>query len=444
MLSASDPGLRRVCVHAGTVTVDLALPAAVPVATLIPSIIDVLDDLAAFATASGRFRLSRPGLPALPPSTTLAQNDIRDGAVLLLTRGVADIPAPDQDDVTEAVSATLDTGAPSWDRHASRLAGAVAAGCLTGVGCLALVRNAPNNDIAGAVIAAAGACLALAAGALAYRAHRDPIEGLTLGIVAAAFAAVAGLLAVPGPPGFPHLLLAAMSAAVTSVLAIRVTGCGVVTLTALACFSVTAAAAALAGAFTNAPPHVIGSASALLSLGLLEAAPRLSIALSGLSPHSPTDLAAKVIRADNWLTSLLAAFAGSAATGAIVTALARGAPRPGGVTLSVLTCALLLLRAHSHIEVRRRPVFVLTGTATAGATLAALAASPGRGPWIAAATALMAAAALYLGFVAPSRSLSPVARRGVEVLECLTLTALAPLTCWICGVFGAVRGLDLL
>ena len=44
MLSASDPGLRRVSVHAGTAVVDVALPAAVPVATLIPSIVDILED----------------------------------------------------------------------------------------------------------------------------------------------------------------------------------------------------------------------------------------------------------------------------------------------------------------------------------------------------------------------------------------------------------------
>jgi type VII secretion integral membrane protein EccD len=433
-----------VCVHAGAVAVDLALPAAVPVATLIPSIVDVLDDLTAFATTpSGRYRLSRPGLPALRPSTTLAANDIRDGAVLLLTRSTADIAAPIRDDVAEDVSATLDTGAPSWNRHASRLTGAVAACCLTGIGCLALIRNTERDNTTGAVTAATVGCLALAAGALAQRAYRDPIAGLALSIIATAFAAVAGFLAVPGQPGCPHLLLAAMAAAVTSVLAIRVTGCGVVTLTALACFAATVASAALAGAFTKAPPHMIGSASALLSLGLLEASARLSIALAGLSPHPPPDLDARAIRADNWLTSLLAAFAASAATGAMVTALARGAPRAGGITLCVLTCALLLLRAHSHLEGNRRLVFVVSGIATAGTVLAAIAASPGGGSWSVAVTTLAAAAALCLGFVAPARSLSPVGRRAVEVLECLTLAALAPLTCWICGVFSAVRGLDL-
>jgi hypothetical protein len=48
-----------------------------------------------------------------------------------------------------------------------------------------------------------------------------------------------------------------------------------------------------------------------------------------------------------------------------------------------------------------------------------------------------------VGFVAPAIPLSPVVRRGVEVLECLALIATVPLTCWICGLYSAVRGLNL-
>jgi type VII secretion integral membrane protein EccD len=452
-LSASDPELRRVCVHAGPIVVDLALPALVPVATLIPSIIDILDGQNAnpFATTTpARYHLSSPGSPALTASTTLAQNNIRDGAVLVLTRSAAKIPTPRCDDVAEAVSATLDGNAPTWSRRAARVTGAVAAGCITGIGCLVLVRNTLSTRIISgfgtAVVAAMASVVALSAAALSHRACRDPLAGLTLGVVAAAFAAVAGLLAVPGPVDLPHVLLAAMTAAVTSVLAMRVTGCGEVTFTALSCFAVAVAAAALAGVIIGVPLHVVGSVSALLSLGMLEAAARLSIALSGLSPHLTGDLTAKSVRADNWLTSLLAAFAASAAAGAIVTALAgRGTARWGCVTLAALTGALLLLRAFSQIERRRTLVLIVSGIATAGTTFAVAASGlAARGPWIAAATALSAAAAIYLGFVAPTRLLSPVARRGVEVLECLTLAAMVPLNCWICGLYSAVRGLDLM
>lgn len=450
-MSVSDPGLRRVCVHAGTVAVDVALPAAVPIASLIPSIIDILDSRGTtpFArTAAVRYQLSRPGLPAFGASTTLAQNDIRDGTVLVLNQPV-DIPAPRWDDVAEAVSAALDTAAPRWSRPAIRVTGAVAAGCLTGAGCLALIRNAVSANAdsrTAAVTAVAGFC-ALVAAVLADRRYREPIAGLTLGVVAAGFAAVAGLLAVPGPPGFPQVLLAAMTAASTSVLAMRLTGCGVVTFTALACFAAVVAGAALAGTITGAPLHVISAVAALLSLGLLETAARLSIALAGVSPQwaPPPDLAAKAVRADNWLTSLLAGFAASAAVGAVITALAPGGTaRWGRITFAALIGALLLARAPSHPERSRTLMFVITGIVTAATVLVVVGtASSAPGPGIVAVTAVSAAAAIYLGFVAPGRQLSPVARRGVEVLECLILVALVPLTCWICGLFDSVRGLDL-
>jgi uncharacterized membrane protein len=61
---------------------------------------------------------------------------------------------------------------------------------------------------------------------------------------------------------------------------------------------------------------------------------------------------------------------------------------------------------------------------------------------IAAATATLAAVAVYLGFVAPAMSFSPVVRRSVELLELLALVAIVPLTCWICGLYDAVRGLN--
>jgi type VII secretion integral membrane protein EccD len=149
-LSASDPGLRRVSVHAGTAVVDVALPAAVPVATLIPSIIDILDDCGADKPGDQPatvYQLSRPGASALHASTTLAQNDIRDGAVLILSQSRRDLPAPRHDDVAEAVAATLDANARSWTGRANRLTGAASAGFFTGIGGLVLIRNTLSADV---------------------------------------------------------------------------------------------------------------------------------------------------------------------------------------------------------------------------------------------------------------------------------------------------------
>jgi ESX secretion system protein EccD len=240
-----------------------------------------------------------------------------------------------------------------------------------------------------------------------------------------------------------------MVATVMSVMAMRLSGCGVVTLTAVSCFTMIVAVAALAGVITLAPLHIIGSVSALVCLGLLGVAARVSILLAGLSPRLPPApeldsaecLAAKAIRADKWLTSLLAAFSCSAALGAIITVLA-GAPRFGCIAFATVTASLLLMYARS-MDRCRALMFVVGGFVTTGTTFAVTAAGmPDHGPWIAAMTAMLAAAAIYLGFVAPAMSASPVVRRSVELLQCLALLAMVPLTCWICGLYATVRGLN--
>ncbi len=442
-----DPGLRRVSVHAGANVVDLALPAGVPVAVLMPSIVDVVAGRSLDGSGglvARRYHLSRPGAAAL--TGTLAQNDIRDGQVLILTASATPPPAPRYEDVAEAVSATLDSTARPWShsrrRQAARLAGAIAASVLTMIGGLTLIRNAFATNVTGVTVgvAASAGLTALLCAAIAHRTYGDAPAWLALSVIATAFAALAGYLAVPGAPGLPNVVLGATAAVVTSVLAMLVSPCGAVTLTAIACVAAIIAAAALVGVLTEAPPRVIGSVSALTSTGLLGVAARISILLAALSPQLPPapDLDAKAIRADAWLASLLAAFASVAAAGAVVTVLA-GPPRPCRIAFGALTAAVLLLRARTG-DARSMLVFVCCGTAVVATTLAALAAHMPNGAWTAAMTATLAAAAIYLGFVASAISPPPVIRRGVEMLECLALVAMVPMTCWVCGLYSAVRG----
>ncbi|HZU46045.1 MAG TPA: type VII secretion integral membrane protein EccD, partial [Mycobacterium sp.] len=256
----------------------------------------------------------------------------------------------------------------------------------------------------------------------------------------------------PGGPAAPNVLLAAMAAAVISVLALRVTGCGAVTFTATACCMIVAAVTALVGIVTAAPLHVVALAPTVASLGLLALSARLSVALAGLSPQlstddapapSPDPLSAKAIRADACLTTLVAGWSVSAATGAAIEAYSTGIPRGGGVAFAAVTAAVLLLRTRAEVDLVRRLVLTVTGTATLTASFVAAAAAAPQLPWIAAATATLAAAPLCLGFITPAVTLSPVARRGIDLLEYLALAAIVPLAGWVCGLYGAVRGLSL-
>jgi type VII secretion integral membrane protein EccD len=450
-LSVSDPGLRRVSVHAGTVVVDLALPSGMPVATLIPPIVDTLE-AHGISGVMARYQLSVLGSAALDSSMTLAQSGIRDGDVLVLSEFRAPSPALRYDDLAEAVSGTL--GGQAWsasrNRLATRLTAAVAAGCLTGIGGLALVRNTLTaNAVRGlptAGIAALVALVAMLSAALAGRAYRDAMVGLTLSLVATTFAAIAGFLAVPGIPGLPSALLAAAAAAVTATLAMHISGCGTVTLTAVSCFAMVVGVAAFTGVVSGASLHVVSPLLALVSLGLLQVAARTAVFLAGLSPK-PTNqsavadcLVTKALRADAWLTSLLAAFSSSAAVGAIVT-VSVGTPRFGCTAFAAITGVLLLLRANP-IDKKGMLVGAISAVAVIGTTFGSVAlGAPAHGPWIAAATVLLVAGAVYVGFVTPEVSLAPFARKGIELLECVVLIAMVPLTCWLCGFYGAVRAL---
>lgn len=432
-MPASDH--RRVVVHAGGANVDLVLPATIAIADLMPSIVDILGGP---EPGAPRYRLSCPGAAPMPNSTTLAQYGIRDGAILVVSQQHPTPAAPRFDDVAEAVSAALNRA--SRPARPTRIAGALAALGLAAVGALALVRNAFSVNRYGpatAVTVAAAGCAALASAALAHRVHRDPIAGLTLGVIATVFAAVAGLLAVPGAPGAAHVLLGSMAAAATAALAMRVTGYGTVALTATCGAAVIIAIAALAAVLTSAPTHVVGSLTALVCLVLVETAPRMSIRLAGLTPETDeADVAARALLAERWLTSLRTTFASAAAIGAAVAALT--AHR--AIALAAVTAGVLLL--HARLDKRRHTLFAATGIASITTVFAITVTDVlHSGPWIVALTAALAAAAMHLGFGGPAISRPPVARRGASALGCLALTAMVPLTCWTCGAFGAVRGL---
>lgn len=457
-MAASDTGLCRVCVHWGTAVADLALPAGVPVAVLIPSLVDALA-VRHPGQEAARYQLSVPGASALDPSTTLAQNRVGDGAVLVLSRADVGSHPPRYVDVAQEVSATLEDAARSrgddGNRRFSRLSGAAAAVVLTAVGGLAVLRNtlstSHTRDIGvPAAVVGSAALVAVGFAAIAHRAYRDPVAGLTLSVIATVLAAVAGFVVVPGAPGVSNVLLAAAAAAVTCVLAVRLSGRGVVALTAAACFASVIAAAALVGAITGAPSHVIASAAAALSLGLLGAVPRVSIALAGLPPRwAASDVAdpepndswapAQAIRADRWLVSLRAGLATSGGAGAVITVLA-GGPRLSCLAFGTVVAAVLLLRSRS-CEGARMLGFAVSGIAAAATTFGVTTLRlQMQGPMLAAVTAL-AAAATYVGFAATASS--PVVLRCVEALEWLAWAALVPLACWIGGVYGAVRGMNL-
>lgn len=377
--------LRRVTLHADSGTADVTLPADMAIAELLPAVVDLLaapDGPPSDGQPVGPYRLSTPGQPAFDNHTTLAQNAIRDGTVLVLTRTGAEPPAPRSDDPYQQLSAAVRAATRPWTRRDARSTAALAA------------------------------------------------VGL---------AAAAGLVAVPAGPGGPNALLAAAAATAAAVLALQLGATGPVGVT-LCCLAVLAAAAAAAAVLGRCSPAMIGAVGAAVSVGLLHFSGRLSIILAGLvglAYETEPGVDRTAVRGHDVLTGLVVAFAVTATAGALSAA---GDPR--GVALAAVTGAALLLRARSHSDSCRVGALVLTGTVTVGgAALAATAAAPQLRCWLCAILVVLSCGALFLGH---RPTVSPLARRAVELLEYPVLAAVIPLAGWVGGCYDTVRGLNLL
>jgi type VII secretion integral membrane protein EccD len=447
---AAPAGMRRVSIHTESARVDLVLSATVAVELLTPAIVDALARCSDFdpGQIAVRYQLSTLGGAALEASKTLKELEIRDGTTLALTHSSLEFVAPTSDDAAEAVSAAISATERRWNRRAAQLVGALVASCWAGVSAAVLLRTAFDANGAhrtGCVgIAVTISLLALLAAVVACRVFSEYNAGLTLGLMATGFAALAGLLAVPGGPGAPNALFAAAAAAASAAI-VRVIACSAVLFAVLACFATTCLATAVVCVVAAEPLPVIGAGLAAISLAMMEASPPISAMLARLSPDSPSSSAdqlhAVAIRAHGWLTSLVATFSASAALGTL-SALLRISPP--GIVFAAVVGTVLMLRARTYQDIARAVPPIICGAVTLSAALVACAA---RYPLHALHIAVLATAldlvALYVGFVGVVATGSPFGRRSLELMEYLAFATVVPLAFWLCGLFGAVRSVNL-
>jgi type VII secretion integral membrane protein EccD len=448
--SGAPAGSRRLAIHTETARVDVVLSATVAVGCLIPAIVDALAGSGDFdaAQTAVRYQLTTPGGTALEASKTLTELRIRDGTTLNLTRPPTEVVPPVSDDTAEAVSAVVAAVEQRCSRGAAQLVGALVASCWTGISAVVLLRTALDANgahRAGCVgVAATISLLALLAAVVACRVFKEDRAGLTLGLLATGFAALAGLLAVPGGPGAPNALFAAAAAATCAAM-VRVTGCHAVLFDVLACFATTFSAAALVCVVVAKPLPVIGAGLAAISLALIEAAPPMSVMLARLSPETPsasTDaVRAAAFRAHGRLTSLIAAFSASAALGAVSAVFQMS---PVSIVFAAVIGSVMMLRARTHQDVVRAASLVICAAVTLSAAFIACAAGyPQCVLHIAVLATALGLLALYAGFVGSTATISPIGRRGLELVEFSAFATVVPLTCWLCGLFGAVRSMNL-
>lgn len=478
MTSIIEPALLRASVLGGRGQLDLALPADVPIAALVPELTALLAPGDA-AAEPGTWTLSPLGGPSYPPAQTLADAGARDGDLLLLARELPAQAAPVFDDVAEGVAVLSHDGRRAWSASAAGLIGralaTVAAGATT---CCVLVARTGDDRAAAAIFSA---LLAVAAIAGAGAAARRRLPGAPLAATSAyVLAAGAGALAPPPGAVAVTVVTAAAAAASSAILTHRLTGTGDsahaagITLALLLLF-----AGAIATLW-QAPPQHLAALLSITGLAVVAAAPRLAIAAAALplppvpsessgsrlpspgadqEPHehgdqrgdSPIDSIAQVeltglpvlLRRTRLAGDLLTGIVvgGAAVTGAAVATTALAGPFDWRTGLFAAAVTLsLAARGRTHRDFTQAAALIGVAALTA---LTVITAMTVRGSWPPLTGAALAAglgvAAVAAGSVLPRHEFSPVQRRAGEISDYALLVLIVPLALWIMGVYQLVR-----
>jgi type VII secretion integral membrane protein EccD len=462
MSSAAD--LCRLTVRAPAKTIDLAVPADVPIADLLPAVLGYGgDDLGESGIEHEGWVLQRLGGPPLDEDVTLESLDLHDGDTLYLRPRTDALPEVRLDDLVDGISTTMKDSKYGWSPQASRrlLRGLAVFVMIAVLAVLALPSGPAEQRV---VTAAAAGLLLLAGAAAASRAVGDAASAALLGVMAGPYLVLAGWLLpggrLSGPDGFEvvgaRLLAASAAEAGGAVLALALVAAYT---SVFAGATVLAFAGALAGVLMmvlGLPPEEAAAVIALLAVVFGAFVPALSFRLSGLrmpplpttpdqlqegiEPRSPKAVAARAVLADGWMTGLYGTL-GLACT-ACLTALAHQEDLAQLVLASALSL-LLILHSRGLGNVWQRLFVALPGVWGAATIVAVEVVRNGPTGRVIIAVGLMAVTAslMIAGWTVPGRRMVPYWGRGAELLQSLVAIGMLPLTLWVLGVYGELRAI---
>ncbi|MEW2570099.1 type VII secretion integral membrane protein EccD [Streptomyces sp. NPDC057621] len=466
MTDSAVAELCRLTVRAPSVSVDLAVPADVPVADLLPTLLRYVGEEAEEAGLDhAGWVLQQLGDAPLDEETTLAHAGLSDGAVLYLRPHTEALPEARLDDLVDGIADTAGRRLNTWHPEAARalLVGTTAA---TVVAALALVLwpGTPNTGFSRVAYAAVTGLLLLAGAGSASRAVGDRLSATALGLLVAPCLALAGWL-LPGGDLTgadarqvigARLLAAGAAGAGGAVLALAATAVGAPALFATAVVSVaTAIAGGLIGYTGLAVQASVALVATVVALAAGAVAPfafklagmRLPSLPSsaaqlqeGIEPYAGDEVAERTLLAGRWVTALFAA-TGVIASAALIV-LTQHPNLPETLTALGLTL-LLLLHCRGLVHISQRLTLAVPGVLGLLLLARAWAADhDGTGRAVVFAVLLGAAAALVIAaWTVPGRRVLPYWGRAAELAHTGFAVALLPLALWAAGLFGWLRGL---
>lgn len=442
-------GLVRVTVVSGRRRVDLVLPAAVPVAELVPELARSVGLLDA-ATVYGGYRLVTHDGRELAHDAGLTIQGVEDGGLLTVTPGVDDEPPRVYDDVVEAMTDVVERELKPWEPAAGRRTALGAAAMLLLVGAVSLLAQGDDQLLAAVGATAIGVVLAAAAIVLS-RVQQERQAAVVLGLVASVYGGVAGHLFADG---------AALEGMGAAYVGLGVLGVSLAVVIGLDDGRPLLAPAVLLGSLLSiggwvfdvtdlrAPEVLTGvlvfvviSGSVFPWLALSATGTRVDqIATVEDITNDPDDIdAARVVRDARTAHEILVGI--SASVGLLVVVISPLAVSLGlvGTILALLCCATVMLRTRQY----RTGLEVLVGLVSgiAGLLVVAVSVLLGYPEWAAATAVVLAAAGglILLGSLLPK---PPSVRRGRlgDLVETLALVALLPLLVVALGVVDLIGG----
>ncbi|MEU8510593.1 type VII secretion integral membrane protein EccD [Kitasatospora sp. NPDC048722] len=458
MSTSAVAGLCRLRFQAPEAVFELAVPADVPLADLLPAIIGHAGpDLAEAGLEHGGWVLQRLGEEPLDEERSVEALQLHDGDSLYLRRRHEALPPVHFDDLVDGVATGVrergDTWRPALTRRLALALGlaALAAGWIV----LALPGPVAPREAAAAGVAA----LLLLGAASASRAMADAGAGTALGAAAVPYLGLAALLLPTGPGGDDLLgarVLAASSAAAgAAVLSLAAVGAAAplfIGLVLVAALGVLAGALLLLGLAADQLVALVSVFAVLVGSFV----PSVAFRLSGLrlpmlprnaeelqeniDPVPATAVLPRALVADDYLMALYTAIGTVCAACLTVLPFTDGWAGPAEAGALAL---LLVLHARAIGSIRQRLVLLLPGVYGGAVLLTRFTAGASPTERLALLGVLVAltAALLVAAWTVPGRRLLPYWGRIADILHTLTALALLPLALQACGLYQHLRGL---
>ncbi|MFG2001008.1 type VII secretion integral membrane protein EccD [Spirillospora sp. NPDC048911] len=461
MNPATGADLCRVALVAPGRRVDLSLPADVPLAHMLPTLLQAAGrDLANAGLAHSGWVLQRLDQPPFDESMSLGALGVRDGELLYFRPEMAQLPEVVFDDVADVVATGINEHSDRWKPEHTRRFGLVASASLLVSGAVGLAFSGPPWPLI-SIAAGAIAAVLLVTGVVLSRALSDAGAGAVLGFSALPYAFLSGLVAPArsvdlSDLGSPHILSATATTALAAVIAAFAIMEGLPTYLGVAF-------AALLGALTSAlvegfgaDPTGMAAISASLCLVLTALIPSLAFRLARL-PLPPVPETAEELRsaqtfdgptllrrtkeADRYSTGLVAGVA-LVSLGAQFFLLTE---RTWLVTTMSLCISLVLLLRARVFHGRTQRLWLLgsglTGLALLGVSWGTNS-SPGETVLAAAVPMLLAVTImLVMALRPPTHKPSPFWGRAGDILDLTLIISLFPFAMALLNLYTWLRGL---